>query len=110
MSYLELSMHNQFAHWNCNKLLIRKALKTRECKRYVSRAKPPLNAINKEKRLTFAHAHASRTHEEWRQVLWTDESWISGGQHTRTWVTHKVDNPPILFKDSLFNKLRLEKN
>ena len=29
MSFLELSMHNQFAHWNCNELLIRTALKTR---------------------------------------------------------------------------------
>ena len=28
----------------------------------------------------------------------------------RTWVKRKVDDPPILFKDSLFNKLRLEKN
>ena len=110
MSFLELSMHNQFAHWNCSEQLIRKALKTRGYKRYVARAKPPLTAVNKAKRLTFAHAHASWTHADWRRVLWTDESWVSGGRHTRTWVTRKVDDPPILFKDSLFNKLRLEKN
>lgn len=98
MNFLELSMHSQFAHWNCSEQLIRKVLKTRGYKRYVAREKPPLNNINKEKRLAFAHAHASWTKQQWGQVLWTDESWVNGGRHTRTWVTRKVGDLYVLLK------------
>ena len=59
MSFLELSMHDQFAPWNCTEQLIRTALKSRGYNRYVARVKPPLNIINKGKRLVLAHAHAS---------------------------------------------------
>ena len=27
------------------------------------------------------------TIEQWYQILWTNETWITGGRHTRTWVT-----------------------
>lgn len=28
-------------------------------------------------------------HEQWRNVLWTDETWVTLGFHTRIWVTRK---------------------
>ena len=28
--------------------------------------------------------------EQWYEILWTDETWVTGGRHTRTWVTHRA--------------------
>jgi len=29
--------------------------------------------------------------EQWNQILWTDETRVEPGRHTRTWLTHKPD-------------------
>jgi transposase len=28
--------------------------------------------------------------EQWYNILWTDETWITSGRHTRTWVTRRA--------------------
>jgi len=28
--------------------------------------------------------------EQWYEILWTDETWVTGGRHTRTWVTRRA--------------------
>jgi transposase len=28
--------------------------------------------------------------DQWYQILWIDETWITGGRHTRTWVTRRA--------------------
>ena len=53
MSFLELSMHNQFAHWNCNELLIRKALKTRELQKICRSSEASFNRYKQSKEADF---------------------------------------------------------
>jgi len=41
--------------------------------------------------------------EQWYKILWTDETWITGGRHTRTWVTGEQErsrNRPVLWNDT----------
>jgi len=33
--------------------------------------------------------HVDWTLDQWYKILWTDETWITGGRHTRTWVTRR---------------------
>ena len=91
MSFLELSMNDAFAHWGVSEHVIRRSLRTRGYRRCVSQLKPSLGEVNRRKRLLFAQTHSNWTYEDWRKVLWTDESWVSGGRHTRTWVTRRVN-------------------
>ena len=52
--------------------------------RRVARKKPFLDATKKAKRLEWALAHQHWTVEDWRRVIWTDESYIwLGGQTGR---------------------------
>ncbi|KAI0997766.1 hypothetical protein K3495_g10425 [Podosphaera aphanis] len=53
MSYSELAM-GPFSHWGCSEQLISNALKKRGYSRCIARKKPPISAINKQKRLEFA--------------------------------------------------------
>lgn len=82
MTYLELSMF-PFSHWNIGESVIRRALQYRGYERCISQFKPQITEVSKQKRLLFAQNHLDWTVEQWDQVLWTDESWITGGQHSR---------------------------
>lgn len=89
MSYLELAM-GPFSHWGCSEQLISNALKKRGYTRCIARKKPPLSAINKQKRLEFAQSHLDWSEEQWSRILWTDETWVSGDSHMKPRVTRKV--------------------
>jgi hypothetical protein len=28
--------------------------------------------------------------DQWYEILWTDEMWVTGGRHTRTWITRRA--------------------
>ena len=43
----------------------------------IPRKKPFLNAVQCEKRLKWAKEHASWAAEQWKRVLWSDETSIS---------------------------------
>lgn len=54
--------------------------------------KPLLRPVNKQKRLKFAQEHADWTIEQWKSVLWTDESKFElFGSHRRQYVRRKVN-------------------
>ena len=89
MSYLELAM-GTFSHWRCSEQLISNALKKRGYSRCISRKKPPLSAINKQKRLEFAQSHLDWSEEQWSRVLRTDKTWVLGDSHKKARVTRKV--------------------
>lgn len=91
ITYLELDMV-QSSHWNVGKKVIRNTLERRGYKRCVSQSKPPISKENKMRLLLFAWCHLSWTIKQWNNVLWTDQSWITGGQHTCLWVTRKVSS------------------
>jgi hypothetical protein len=51
--------------------------------------KPSINERIRRTRLVWAEEHKDWTMDQWYQILWTDETWITAGRHTRTWVTRR---------------------
>lgn len=88
MSYLHLAT-GPFASWEVGEYAIRNALRKYGFKRYVARAKPPLSEGNKAMRLEWALAHVNWTQEQWNAILWTDETWVTGGRHRKQWITRQ---------------------
>jgi hypothetical protein len=41
-------------------------------------------------RLRWAEEHVNWKPWQWWRILWSDETWITGGRHRRRWVTRKV--------------------
>ena len=52
--------------------------------RRLAMRKPPISATNQRIRKEWAKEHVNWTMEQWYSILWTDETWITGGRHTRT--------------------------
>jgi DDE superfamily endonuclease/transposase len=86
MSYLQLA-NGPFAHWQVGEYTIKHALLKRGFKRYIARQKPPLSEVNKAKRLQWAQEHVNWTQDQWHQILWTDETWVTSGRHKKQWIT-----------------------
>jgi len=89
MSYLNLSV-GPFSNWEVGEYAIRNTLRKRGYSRHVARAKPPLSPENRQIRLAFAHEHVNWTKEQWCLILWSDETWVTGGRHRKQWVTRKA--------------------
>lgn len=70
-------------------IAIRGAFYRHGYRRYHARCKPPLSEANRRKRLEWALEHEHWTVDQWRQILWTDETWVTGGHHKRVWVTRR---------------------
>lgn len=68
---------------------IRSTLRRLGFKRYIARRKPPLNDRQRALRLAWAEAHRDWTPEQWQQILWTDETWVTGGPHRQQYVTRR---------------------
>lgn len=77
--------------WTCSRHAIRTALRRAGFKRYIARRKPPITEATRLKRLAFAEQYKSWTIDDWMKVLWSDETWATGGRHTRTWVTRRAN-------------------
>ncbi|VDB89722.1 Bgt-51417 [Blumeria graminis f. sp. tritici] len=41
-------------------------------------------------RREWAEAHLNWKYEDLTSVLWTDETWLEDGRHSRDWVTRSV--------------------
>jgi len=102
-SYVILA-NGPFSHWNVSFYCIRHALRKRGFRRYVARAKPPLSEANKSRRLSWAIEHRSWTLEQWNTILWTDETWATGGRHTKQYVTRRPGEE--LDPTCVINKIR----
>ena len=53
---------------------VRRALKNQGLYSYVKKRKPLLTKIHRKRRYAFAQKHQNWTMDDWRRVLWTDES------------------------------------
>jgi transposase len=73
--------------WNVSGRAIRRALKKEGFSRHIARRKPPISEANRVARLQWAREHIDWTREQWETILWTDETWVLPGKHTRIWVT-----------------------
>jgi len=49
----------------------------------IAAKKPFINEVNQAKRLAFAHKHQKMTIDDWKNVLWTDESSFEIGKNSR---------------------------
>ena len=68
---------------------LRYALKKRGYKRYVALRKPPLSVKNKRDRLQWALDHVNWSINQWKLIIWSDETWVTAGRHKKTYVTRK---------------------
>lgn len=87
MTLLEVSVTLAY---NVGPGAIEHALKKHGYYRRLARRKPPISEKNRAIRLRWAIEHQDWTSEQWAKILWTDETWVTGGRHTRTWVTRKA--------------------
>ena len=87
MSFAKLA---EVLDFGVKKQAIRTALLREGFHRRLAIRKPPITEKNRQIRLAWAEEHVNWTLEQWYQILWTDETWITGGRHTRTWVTRRA--------------------
>jgi transposase len=104
MCYLELSL-NLFEQ-TIGEQAIRNALYRHGFRRRVARYKPPISEANRIKRLAWAHEHLNWTREQWDQILWTDETWVTGGTHQPQFVTRRQgeENDPTCIQEKIRKK------
>jgi len=88
MSYQALA-EGPFAEWEVTQYAIRTALRSRGYTRRVAHAKPPLTERNRQIRATWAQEHLHWSAEQWWRILWSDETWVTGGRHRKVWVTRR---------------------
>ena len=86
---------------------IRKALYKRGYRRYIAHQKPPLSEENRRLRLAWAQEHRNWTLKDWFQILWTDETWVTGARHRKQWVTRKQGEE--LHPDCIMEKIQRRK-
>ena len=89
LSYIQLA-EGPFSHWGVGQYTIRSALRRRGYYHRVAHAKPPLTELNRQIRLTWALAHINWQPSQWWEILWSDETWITGGRHRKVWITRKA--------------------
>ena len=82
-------------------------MQTEGYQRRRARVRPVLKEANKAKRLQFALEHQDWTEDDWMNVLWSDETWITGGEHGMIWITRLVNEewaPDVLRQRELRKK------
>jgi Transposase len=82
LTYLELAIHFDWGF-----IAVQGCLERAGYRRYVARVKPPISEKNRLARIDWAEEHKTWTKEQWRGILWTDETWVTGERHTKTWIT-----------------------
>ncbi|KAF6819694.1 hypothetical protein CMUS01_11672 [Colletotrichum musicola] len=68
---------------------IRSALRRLGFMRRVARRKPPISESNRQRRLAWVTKRQKWTSEQWKAVLWTDETWITGGCHRKQYISRR---------------------
>ncbi|KAI1003685.1 hypothetical protein K3495_g4523 [Podosphaera aphanis] len=89
MLYFEVA-NFVFLHFGVSEKLIEREMKKRGYTRRIAASKSPLVPENLRKRYDFVRNHPYWEKEDWMRVLWTDESWVTDGRHTRCWITRKM--------------------
>jgi transposase len=93
---------------------VRRSLKVAGLKAVAKKKKPFLSKRHKKERMDFALAHQHWTVEDWKKVVWSDETKINRlGSDGRKWVWKKAGchendipkDPPQIFLNSVQNQL-----
>jgi hypothetical protein len=75
--------------WDCSEYAVQYALRRAGFAQYLAQRKPPISEANRQIRLRWATQHLHWTPEQWSEILWSDETWVTAGNHRRTWVTRR---------------------
>ena len=95
---MELAL-GPFSHLDVSERVIKSELQKRGYRRHPAHNKPPVSELTRRRRTEWASAHIDWTVEDWRSILWTDETWVKDGQHTRDWITRTVSTMLFGLKD-----------
>jgi transposase len=76
--------------WSYTDYAIRYALRKAGFSRCIAWRKPKLSEVNIQKRLATCIERREWSLERWGSILWSDETWVTGGRHTRTFVTRRA--------------------
>ena len=87
--------------WDCGIDAIRTAFKKEGYVRRSARQKPPLSYENQILRLQWAIEHEDWTEEQWFSILWSDETWVKPGRHTRPRITRKIGDSELYHPDCI---------
>ena len=74
---------------SCGSLAIRSALSRVDFHRHPARQKPIIREQTRLARLDFAHRYRHWTIEQWRNILWSDKTWVTGENHRKIWATRR---------------------
>lgn len=75
---------------NVSYYCIRIALRNVGFARRVARRKPSLSERNRIQRLYWAIEHLNWTLDDWKKILWSDETWVNGERHTKIYITRRA--------------------
>ena len=89
MTYLELAA-GPFRHLGVSEKVIQSELRKRGYRRHPTHKNPPVTEQINRVRKEWAEAHVHWAMEDWMSILWTDETRVKIGGHSREWVTRKV--------------------
>jgi hypothetical protein len=98
LSYKEIA-----AMTNSTVSRVRQTLRRLGYRRCVAIRKPPISEANRRARLQWATEHRHWTRDQWDTILWSDETWVTAGPHSRVWVTRKPDE--LLHRDCVVERL-----
>jgi transposase len=90
--HIKLVELQQSVDMRCCKNTIRTVFRKLHMRKWLQRKRPEILAHNAEKRLEWAQRYAHYTAEDWRRVIWSDESTVErgkGGQLIWTWNSPK---------------------
>jgi hypothetical protein len=85
---------------DCGEYAIRTAFKKEGFTRAAARRKPPLSRANRDARKAWAEEHKDWTEEQWFSILWSDETWVQPGRHTKTWITRRIGKSEVYHLDA----------
>ena len=90
--FTQKSIRLRFKRLHVNHLTFKGRLKEQGMIGRIAVRKPLLQPVNKQKRLKFAQERVDWTIDQWKSVLWTDESKFElFGSHRRQYVRRKVN-------------------
>ncbi|RKF65520.1 transposable element tc3 transposase, partial [Golovinomyces cichoracearum] len=79
----------KFVHWGAGKCAIQIALESRGYSRLLSHAKPPLSEAYIKICYEWDAHYINLGYEDWNNVLWSDETWVTDGRHRDVYVTRR---------------------
>lgn len=73
--------------FGCSPNTVRRVLLRKGLEKHLARSRPVLDEKVRKARLEWAEEHINWTSDQWRRILWSDETWMTYGSRSRVYVT-----------------------